>query len=234
MPPLIQLNDIRKRYRLGPIDIEVLKGINLSIDDGELISIVGASGCGKTTLMNIVGLMDQATSGTYIIDNREVGKVRDRELSALRNRKIGFVFQGYHLLPRLNVIDNVGIPLIYRGVKAKEIRQRCREILQKVGMLDREHQKLNQLSGGQQQRVAIARAVVGRPTLILADEPTGALDADTGADIMRLFQQLNRDEGMTFLIISHDPKIAATCKRQIRMDDGVLYEDADPATLLAS
>ncbi len=224
MPALLELKDIRKSYRIGPIEVEVLKGVNLAIQAGELTAIVGQSGCGKSTLMNIIGLLDQPSSGLYAIDNREVRQVSDHELSRIRNQKIGFVFQAYYLLSRLSAEENVGIPLVYRGLKARGIRESSQAMLTRVGMLERSHHKPNELSGGQQQRVAIARALVGKPSLILADEPTGALDSATSREIMNLFIELNRTEGITIVIITHDNKLAAQCKRQIRMEDGQVYE----------
>lgn len=225
METLLKLKEIRKNYRLGPIDVEVLRGLSLSVHKGELLAIVGQSGCGKSTLMNILGLLDKPTSGDYIIDGKEIDNVNDWELSDMRNRKIGFVFQSYYLLAKLSALENVGIPLLYRGTSPSEIKERSRDMLSRVGMLDREHHKPNELSGGQQQRVAIARALVGTPSLILADEPSGALDSQTSREILNLFIELNRDDGITIVVITHDPKLAAQCKRQIKMVDGLLYEE---------
>lgn len=222
---MLKLTDIRKTYKIGPVDVEVLKGIDLEVKEGERLSIMGTSGCGKSTLMNIIGMLDKPTSGTHILEGREVSNLSDNEISSIRNNKIGFVFQAFYLLPRLTAIENVGVPLIYRGMKKNEIRRRSYEILKKVGMDERAQHKPNELSGGQQQRVAIARALAGKPSIILADEPTGALDTRVGKDIMRIFADLNAEEGITVIIITHDPKIAGQCKRSVRMQDGVIIDD---------
>ena len=222
---MLQLVDIRKTYEIGPITVEVLREVRLDVDAGDLLSIMGPSGCGKSTLMNIIGLLDQPTSGSYLLEGREVSAMDDDELSAIRNASIGFVFQSFHLLPRLTAQENVGLPLVYRGVGSTEIARRSREVLDRVGMADRADHKPNELSGGQQQRVAIARALVGEPTIVLADEPTGALDPRVGQEVMQLFRDLNAQEGITVVIITHDPKIARQCKRRTRISDGVLHEE---------
>lgn len=221
---MLKLDEIRKTYKIGPTEIEILRGVALEVADGELLSIMGASGCGKSTLMNIMGLLDKPTSGDYSIEGRTISYEDDDALSAIRNNKIGFVFQQYHLLPRLTALENVGIPLIYRGVDEDEIKRLSVEFLRKVDMHERAHHRPSELSGGQQQRVAIARAIAGKPSLILADEPTGALDTHVGQEIMNLFSQLNDDEGMTIVIITHDPNIAKQCKRFVRMRDGVILD----------
>ncbi|RJR50191.1 MAG: ABC transporter ATP-binding protein [Desulfobacteraceae bacterium] len=221
---MLELDNIHKSYPLGPVRVEILKGVSLRIDSGELVSIVGKSGCGKSTLMNILGLLDTATTGRYILDGRETGSLTDRELSRIRNEKIGFVFQQFFLLSRLTAVENVSLPLVYRGVAEKERRETAREMLDKVGMGDREKHRPMELSGGQQQRVAIARAMAARPAIILADEPTGALDTAVGQSIMELFSELNQTQGITTLIITHDPNIARQCGRMIRMQDGVVAE----------
>jgi len=221
---MIELAEIRKTYKLGPLDVEVLKGVSLEIEQGELLSIMGTSGCGKSTLMNILGLLDKPTSGKYILEQKEVAGLSDNDLSAIRNKRIGFVFQSFFLLSRLTAIDNVGIPLIYRGLKNREINSRSYEFLEKAGMHERANHKPSELSGGQQQRVAIARALVGKPSIILADEPTGALDTKVGKEIMDLFKRLNKEEGITIIIITHDPEIATQCARSVKMEDGKIIE----------
>lgn len=222
---ILQLKDIVKNYTLGPVVVKALKNISLSIDEGEMVAVVGPSGCGKSTLMNIMGLLDEATEGMYTIEGMDTSTANDNELSKLRNSKIGFVFQSYYLLQKLNVLNNVSIPLIYRGMGEGKIKEKCREMLKQVGMLEREHHKPNELSGGQQQRVAIARALVGEPALILADEPTGALDFQTSEDIMNLFFELNQKKGITIVLITHDMEIAKACPRRIVLKDGSIIGD---------
>ncbi len=222
---MLELIDIRKTYKVGPVDVEVLKGVSLEVEKGEFLSVMGTSGCGKSTLMNIIGMLDKPTSGTHILEGKEVGNLNDNEISSIRNNRIGFVFQAFYLLSRLTALENVGVPLIYRGMKKSEIRRRAYEFLKKVGMDERAQHKPNELSGGQQQRVAIARALAGEPSIILADEPTGALDTQVGKDIMELFIDLNSEQGITVIIITHDPKIAQQCKRSVRMQDGVIVDD---------
>ena len=219
---MLTLRDIRKSYRIGPTEVEVLRGVSLEIQQGELVSIMGQSGCGKSTLMNIIGLLDRPTSGSFMLDGAEVSYSDDDALSEIRNQRIGFVFQQYFLLSRLTALENVALPLVYRGDKGNNTLERCMELLKRVGMDDRAHHRPNELSGGQQQRVAIARALVGNPSLILADEPTGALDTNVGGEIMELFKTLNAEEGITVVIITHDPGIARQCKRVAVMKDGVI------------
>lgn len=219
---MLCIEDVHKSYLLGSVEVEVLKGVNLNVDEGELVAILGSSGCGKSTLMNIMGFLDQPTSGTYRFNGKLADKMSDDELSDIRNNEIGFVFQQFHLLPKLSALDNVCLPLLYRGVPKKERIKLAKEMLTKVGMGERGDHRPNELSGGQQQRVAIARALCGGPSLILADEPTGALDTATGKDIMDLFLSLNKEEGITVVIITHDPGLAKRCKRSIRMRDGRL------------
>ena len=221
---MLKLENIRKTYKIGPIEVEVLKGVSLEVEQGELLSIMGPSGCGKSTMMNIIGLLDKPTDGAYTIDGKAIANLNDNQLSRIRNESIGFVFQSFYLLSRLTALDNVGIPLVYRGMKKSRIHNRSHAFLKKVDMDDRAHHKPNELSGGQQQRVAIARALAGTPSIILADEPTGALDTKVGQDIMSLFSQLNEEEGITIVIITHDPNIAGQCKRCVEMKDGLLYE----------
>jgi len=227
-PPLLQLTGICKSYQVGPVRVEILKSLDLTIHAGELISIVGTSGCGKSTLMNILGFLDVPTKGNLAFEGRDVGKLTDRDLSTIRNHKIGFVFQHFFLLPKLTALDNVCLPLVYRGVKPREREAIGRGMLDRVGMKDRAHHKPTELSGGQQQRVAIARALAGSPSLILADEPTGALDTNTSKEIMELFKDLNISEGITIVLITHDPGVAAQCTRPIRIQDGQLMEMTKP------
>ena len=221
---MIKIENVHKIYQIGPLSMEILKGVNLTVGRGEFLSIVGTSGCGKSTLMNILGLLDIASSGSYFLDGKEVSDLSDREHSETRNKEIGFAFQHFYLLSRLTALDNVGLPLIYRGAGERERRERSAEMLKKVGMDHRQHHKPTELSGGEQQRVAIARAFVGKPSIILADEPTGALDTRVGQEIMNLFLKLNEEEGVTIIIITHDPGIAKQCKRAVRMHDGLLRE----------
>ena len=220
---MLKLVDIRKKYTIGPAEFEVLKGVNLTIEKGELIAIMGPSGCGKSTLMNIIGLLDKPTSGSYAIEGKPMIDADDDELSSIRNMKIGFVFQQYHLLTKLTSLDNVALPLLYRSELATDFKERCLDFLRKVDMQDRAHHKPTELSGGQQQRVAIARAMAGQPAIILADEPTGALDTRVGQEIMDLFRRLNEEEDITVVIITHDPHIAKQCKRFVAMRDGILF-----------
>ncbi|WP_031385480.1 ABC transporter ATP-binding protein [Desulfonatronum thiodismutans] len=226
---LFKLENIRKSFTLGPVQVEVLKGVDLEVGAGELLSIMGTSGCGKSTLMNVIGFLDQPTSGRYLLEGRETSSLSDRELSTIRNRKIGFVFQQFNLLGRLTALENVCLPLIYRGMAEREQRRIAREMLERVGMAERAGHKPTELSGGQQQRVAIARALAGSPSIILADEPTGALDTQVGQDIMNLFLELNATQKITTILITHDPHIAAQCRRVVRMKDGVIAESGAQA-----
>ena len=222
-PLMLDIVDIHKSYRVGPTEVKVLKGINLQVEKGELLAIIGPSGSGKSTLMHMLGLLEKPDTGTYHIDGTRVIYDNDRALSTLRNRKIGFVFQQYHLLPKLSAIENVGVPLTYRGIKEAEVRKKCMEYLAKVDVQDRAGHRPNEMSGGQQQRVAIARALIGSPAIILADEPTGALDTKTGEEIMDLFRRLNRDEGITVVIITHNLGLAEQCGRYVKIIDGMIY-----------
>ena len=219
---MLNLQGIRKSYHIGPTEVEVLKGVSLHVAQGDMISISGPSGCGKSTLMNILGLLDRPSSGAYAIEGRPVTYGEDDALSAIRNKSIGFVFQQYHLLAKLSALENVMLPLVYRGESEAHMRSVALEKLEQVGMDTRSHHRPSELSGGQQQRVAIARALAGKPKLILADEPTGALDSKVGQEIMDLFLSLNAEQGITIAIITHDPKIAAQCPRAVRMHEGVL------------
>jgi putative ABC transport system ATP-binding protein len=221
---MIELRNIHKSYTLGPVEVEILKGVNLTVQAGELLAILGASGCGKSTLMNIMGFLDQPTSGEYSFEGTVSHGYSDDQLSRIRNRRIGFVFQQFNLLGKLTALDNVCLPLIYRGTPKRNRRERAMEMLEKVGMGDRAHHRPTELSGGQQQRVAIARALCGRPSIILADEPTGALDTQTSSEIMDLFLDLNSKESITVIIITHDPSLAKRCTRSVRMRDGLVFE----------
>lgn len=221
---MLALSNIHKSYYLGPVKVDILKGVSLEVERGDLLSIVGKSGCGKSTLMNIIGLLDEPDSGQYVIGEREMSECNDREKSAIRNQKIGFVFQQYNLLPKLTAVENVALPLIYRGMGRRDRESVATEMLGKVDMADRGRHRPMELSGGQQQRVAIARALAGSPAIIIGDEPTGALDPHVGAEIMELFKKLNEDESITFILITHDLGIARQCKRAVEMKDGVLNE----------
>ncbi len=219
---MIELEDITKIYRMGKVEVPALRGITLSIDEGELIAIIGASGSGKSTLMNILGFLDKPTSGRYILDGADVSRLNDNKLAEMRNRKIGFVFQDYNLLSRSTAIANVELPLIYSGSRQK--RKRVMEALERVGLAARAKHKPTELSGGEQQRVAIARALVNNPTLILADEPTGNLDSVVSAEIITVFRELNRD-GITVVLVTHEADIAAQTQRIIRLHDGKVISD---------
>ena len=218
---MIELQDIHKSYMLGTIPMEVLRGVTLTVEQGELLAIVGASGCGKSTLMNILGFLDTPSSGRYLFEGRESSDFDDMVLSQIRNQRIGFCFQQFNLLPRLSALENVCLPLVYRGVDKPTRITRAKELLARVEMADRMDHRPSELSGGQQQRVAIARALVGDPALLLADEPTGALDSTTSDAIMALFSELNRERSITTIIITHDPDLAQRCERQVHMSDGV-------------
>lgn len=220
---ILEMKNIVKTYLMGEEKQTVLKNVNFSINEGEFISILGPSGSGKSTLMNIIGCLDVPTSGEYILNGNEVKDLEEAELARIRNKEIGFVFQQFQLLPRLSALQNVELPLIYAGVKEKDRKERAKEMLIRVGLGEKLKNRPNQLSGGQQQRVAIARALVTHPTIILADEPTGALDQKTGHQIMDLFKELNR-EGRTIIIITHDEKIAMNATRIVKILDGFLSE----------
>ena len=222
---MLKLVDVGKTYRLGPVMVDVLKGVDLEVAQGDLISIMGPSGSGKSTLINILGLLAQPSAGAYLLNERDVSTMDDNALSDFRNAHIGFVFQGFNLLPILTAEDNVALPLTYRGISRQAARRRAREMLTKVGMADRAHHRPNELSGGQKQRVAIARALIGQPSVVLADEPTGALDASTADEVMRLLIGLNRDEGIAIVIITHDPAVSLQCNRRALIRDGILIDN---------
>ena len=221
---LIEMRGIVKRFYIGqPNELEILHGVDLDVREGEFISIVGASGSGKSTLMNLIGVLDKPTEGSYWLDGTEVDAAGDDELSAIRNRKIGFVFQNFNLISRTNALKNVELPMMYAGVPARQRTQRAKELLDMVGMADRMTHQPNELSGGQKQRVAIARAMANDPAIILADEPTGALDSKTGRLVMDLFHTLNKEQGKTIILITHNPELAAETGRVLTMVDGLLY-----------
>lgn len=223
--PLISLRDIVKKYQIGNVESEVLKNISLTVNDGEMLAIVGASGSGKSTLMNIIGLLDKAESGQYLLQGKNVAGLSDDQLALLRNQQIGFVFQQFNLLPRFSAAQNVGLPLTYRNVPSPIIERRVFDALARVGMESFAVHCPTQLSGGQQQRVAIARALIGEPRVILADEPTGALDSHTGKEIMKLFLALHR-EGRTIILVTHDEQVALQCERRITLADGQIIAES--------
>jgi len=222
---VIKLDHIHKIYKMGDIEVHALRGISLTIHQGEFVAVMGVSGSGKSTMMNIIGCLDQPTRGTYILDDRDVSKLSKDDRADIRNQKIGFVFQGFNLLSRTSAIENVEMPMLYAGIVAAERRRRAQEALESVGLAGRETNHPNQLSGGQQQRVAIARALVNHPTIILADEPTGALDSRTSVEVMEIFQRLNRERGLTLLIVTHEHDIAEYAKRVIIFRDGKIRSD---------
>jgi putative ABC transport system ATP-binding protein len=223
---LIKIRDITKTYRMGgDIEVHALRGVSLQVDEGELLSIMGPSGSGKSTLMNVLGCLDQPTSGEYYLDGVDVKRLNDNALAEIRNQKIGFVFQTFNLLPRTTALQNVELPLVYRGISGRERRRRVTEALETVGLGDRVDHRPNELSGGEQQRVAIARALATQPDIILADEPTGNLDSRSGAEITAIFQRLNRELGITVVFVTHDPEIAAHSRRIVQLLDGKIVGD---------
>jgi len=225
---MIRIEDMYKIYRMGASEVHALNGISIHVRPGEFVAIVGPSGSGKSTLMNMIGCLDTPTSGKYFLDGREVSKLKDDALAEVRNKKIGFIFQSFNLLPKLTAIENVELPLIYMGIGRRERHRIAAEALERVGLGDRGHHKPSELSGGQQQRVAIARALAGRPPIILADEPTGALDSKSGTEIIKMMHELN-SEGKTIVLITHDNNIASQAQRIIRIQDGKVIEDSGVA-----
>lgn len=224
--PLIELKNIYKIYHMGDEEVRASDGVNLSIDRGEFVAIVGKSGSGKSTLMNIIGALDVPTEGEYILGGEDVSEMSDDQLAQIRNKMIGFIFQQYNLLPKLNLLENVELPLLYAGVPVQERKERALKSLAKVGLEEKWKNLPNQLSGGQQQRVSIARALAGDPSLILADEPTGALDSRTSREVLNFLRQLN-EEGNTIVMITHDNSIALEAKRVVRIKDGKINFDGD-------
>lgn len=233
MSHLIQLQHLSKTYGIGDLQVSALNFVSLTIDPGEYCAIMGPSGSGKSTMMNIIGCLDRPTQGKYWLDGVEVSQLAPQQLARTRNRKIGFIFQQFHLLPQLTAVENVVLPMIYAGVSAGERESRAIDALRRVGLGNRLANRPNQLSGGQQQRVAIARAIVNRPKLLLADEPTGALDSQMSQEIMDIFAQLNQ-QGMTLVMVTHDPEVALRCQRTITFRDGRVLEDtSNPRSLAA-
>lgn len=220
MEKIIELQDICKSFYLGDEELKILKNISLTVCKGEFVAIVGASGSGKSTLMNIIGALDRPTSGSYMLAGQDISQLQDKQLSKIRNQKIGFVFQTFNLIARTNAIKNVALPMLYAGIPGSKANERAKQLLAQVGMADRMYHNPNELSGGQKQRVAIARSMANDPDIILADEPTGALDSTTGRMIMDLFHKLHREQGKTIILITHSPRLAAECQRIITLKDG--------------
>ncbi|QEK13118.1 ABC transporter ATP-binding protein [Crassaminicella thermophila] len=221
---MIKIENLKKIYKNGSVSVEALKGVNMEVNQGEFVSIMGPSGSGKSTLMNILGCLDKPSQGRYELDGEKIEELNDSQLAGIRNKKIGFVFQSFNLLPRITALKNVELPMMYAGVPSKERRKRAIEALERVGLGDRLEHKSSELSGGQRQRVAIARALVNQPAVILADEPTGNLDTKSGDEIMAIFQRLN-EEGVTIVMVTHEPEIAQHTKRVVTFRDGEIIED---------
>jgi len=231
--PLIEVENLEKDYPTGAGVFQALHGVSLRIAEGEFVAIMGASGSGKSTFMNLLGCLDRPTRGSYHLDGQDVGRLSSDQLAALRNREIGFVFQGFNLLPKLTALDNVALPLMYAGMGREARRRQAQAMLERVGLGERSHHTPLQLSGGQQQRVAIARALATRPRIIFADEPTGNLDSETSRQVMDLFSQFNREEGITLVLVTHEADIAAYARRCIRFQDGRGIEDVAQAEVAA-
>jgi len=222
---VIEMRHIHKTYRMGDVEVHALRGISLSVDHGEFVAIMGASGSGKSTTMNIIGCLDRPTKGTYILDGKDVSQLSKDDRADIRNLKIGFIFQGFNLLSRTSALENVELPMLYANIDAQERSKRAMEALASVGLAGREKNHPNQLSGGQQQRVAIARSLVNYPAIILADEPTGNLDSRTSVEVMEIFQKLNREQGITMVLVTHEPDIAEYARRIIVFKDGKIRSD---------
>ena len=229
MPALLQLRDVWKVYRLGDVEVQALRGVSTDVPAGEFVAVMGASGSGKSTFMNIVGCLDEPTSGTYRLEGTNVSHMTADERATLRNQRLGFVFQNFNLLPRTTALENVELPLVYAGVPFGEQRERARAALASVGLAGREDHVPSQLSGGQQQRVAIARALVNHPSLLLADEPTGNLDTEMSHEIMSVFTRLHREQGVTIVLVTHEPDVATYAERQITFRDGQIVSDTRTA-----
>lgn len=223
--PVIELDHLHKTYTMGDVEVHALRGVSLTIREGEFVAIMGASGSGKSTMMNIIGCLDRPTRGTYTLDGLDVSQLSKDERADIRSQKIGFVFQGFNLLSRTSAVENVELPMLYAGIDASERQRRAAEALASVGLVGREQSHPNQLSGGQQQRVAIARSLVNQPALILADEPTGNLDSRTSIEVMEIFQRLNRERGITLVLVTHEPDIAEYAQRVIVFKDGRIKKD---------
>ncbi len=230
--PAINIQEVTKTYYIGDLEVPALRGVDLSILHGEMVAIMGPSGSGKSTLMNIIGCLDVPSSGSYQLDGEDVSQMDDDQLAGIRSKKVGFVFQSFNLLPRTTALANVELPLVYAGVPDR--KERAVQALERVGLSDRAHHRPNELSGGQQQRVAIARAIVNRPSLILADEPTGALDSHTSEEIMGIFQSLNEDDGITVVFVTHERDIADHTRRLIHIRDGVVQREERPTRMLSA
>ncbi len=233
MAPLIVCEDLWKIYRVGDVEVQALRGVNLTIERGEFVAVMGTSGSGKSTLMNLLGCLDQPTRGRYQLDGLDVATAKPDLLADLRNRQIGFVFQNFNLIPRTSALENAQLPLFYRGLSLKEQRKQAAAALQRVGLAGREQHYPSQLSGGQQQRVAIARALVGAPAILFADEPTGNLDTVSSREIMAILEQLNREDGITIILVTHEPDIAAYASRELVMKDGQIVQDVRRAPHLS-